>query len=201
MKENKIGNISFTEKDGKLIMKSDDSPFPETFYFGKFYEEKEYKKFIKNVEKLIRTSNEYRNYVEQLRGTVSALNVDNILSYITTNDADMEFHHYPFTLYDIVDIVIIQKFFNQEDFTSFSIAKEVLELHFKNMTGLVPLTKTMHELAHFGYLFLSSNQIFGNYKEFMQKYPEGISKELKQKITDMEEMTEQDHPSDIRGLF
>jgi flagellar biosynthesis chaperone FliJ len=199
--KNKLGNINFIDQDGKPIIKSDNSPFPASFYFDKFYEEKEYKKFIKNIEKLIRTSNEYRNYIEQLHNTVAALNIDNILSYITDSDANVEFHHYPFTLYDIVDIVIIQKFFEQQNFTSFSIAKEIMELHYKNLIGIVPLTKTMHELAHAGELFLSSKQIFGNYKEFMKRYSEGINKDLKQKIDEMENSTEADYPSDIGGLF
>jgi hypothetical protein len=201
MEENKMGNITFVDHNGKPIMKSDDSPFPETFYFSKFYEEKEYKKFIKNVEKLIRLSDEYKNYIGVLRDTVSALNIDNILSHITSNDAELEFHHYPLSLYDIVDAVMIQKFFDDENFTTFSIAKEVLELHYKNLVGLVPLSKTNHELAHIGELFLSSNQIFGNYKEFINRYPEGVSKELREKIKEMDDNTEKGHPSDIRGLF
>lgn len=199
--KNKIGNINFIDSEGKPIIQSDDSPFPESFYFDKFYEEREYKKFIKNIEKLIRTSNEYKNYVEQLHSTIAALNIDNILSYITDADADIEFHHYPFTLYDIVDAVVLQKFFNQENFTSFSVAKEVMGLHYKNFIGLVPLTKTTHELAHAGELFLSSKQIFGDYKEFMERYPEGVNKETKEKIEEMEKLTEQDYPSDAGGLF
>lgn len=201
MKKNKIGNLTFTEVDGKPVIMSDNSPFPESFYFNGFYEEREYKKFIKNIEKLIRTSDEYRNYIEQLHTTITALNVDNVLSYITSNDATIEFHHYPFTLYDVVDIVTVQKFFEQVDFTSFSIAKEVLELHHKNLIGLVPLSKTNHELAHAGELFLSAKQIFGEYKKFMKRYPEGINQDLHEKIKQLNELTEKNYPTDVGGLF
>jgi len=201
MKENKMGNIEFVDSNGKPIIKSSDNPFPESFYFDKLYEEAEYKKFIKNTERLIRPSKEYRTYIEQLRGTVSALNVDNILSYITSNDAELEFHHYPFSLYDIVDIVVFQNFFDMKDFTSFDISKEIMELHYENLIGLVPLSTTNHELAHAGELFLSSKQIFGDYKAFMARYPEGISADLREKITEMEEFSDKNKPTDAKGLL
>jgi len=201
MEENKIGNIEFSEKNGNKIMKSENSPFAEGMYFTKFYEEKAYKKFITNIERLIRMSKEYKNYVEMLRTNLNALNVDNILSNITAADADLEFHHYPFTLYDIVDVVCINNFLDKKNFTSFSIAKEVMELHYKNLIGLVPLSKMNHELAHNGDLFLSSKQIFGEYTEFMKKYEKAVSAELKEKIKKMEEMSEKNLPSDVRGLL
>jgi len=201
MEENKLGNIEFDDNNGKPILKSSDTPFPESFYFDKFFEEKEYKKFIKNIERLVRASKEYKNYVEDLRATVSALNVDNILSYITSNDAVLEFHHYPFSLYDIVDTIVLQKFFDMDDFTSFDVGKEVMECHYENLIGLVPLSTTNHELVHAGELFLSTKQIFGDYRAFIAEYPEGISDDLKVKITEMEELSVKNQPTDGKGLF
>ena len=72
---------------------------------------------------------------------------DNITSNIT-EDANIEFHHYPFTLYDIVDIVLCNYLIKGKPITSFYIAEEVLDLHFKMKIGIVPLTTTNHELAH-----------------------------------------------------
>ena len=71
---------------------------------------KAYKKFIGNIERLIRSSREYKKYIELLRTNLSALNLDNILSNITNADAELEFHHYPFTLYDVVDVMCSYKF-------------------------------------------------------------------------------------------
>ena len=201
MEENRIGNIEFVDSNGKPIIKASDNPFPESFYFDKLYEEQEYKKFIKNTERLIRTSREYKTYVEQLRGTISALNVDNVLSYITSTDADLEFHHYPLSLYDIVDAVVLQSFFDMEDFTSFDVARKVMEAHYENLIGVVPLSKTNHELAHAGELFLSQKQVFGDYRKFMTKYVEGISQELNEKITEMELLSSKNQPTDGRGLL
>lgn len=199
---NAVGNVSSIEtKDGQLGLKSDASPFAECFYFQDFYDEAAIKRFAKNVEKLIRTSREYSEYIELLRTNCVQLNHDNILHNITTGDVDLEFHHYPFTLYDIVTIVMNKHVVDASKFTSFSIAKEVMRLHYRHIIGLVPLTKTMHELAHDGKIFISTKQIFGNYKQFMAEYDSGITMEQKMDIQEIEDMTKIGTPSDVGGLL
>jgi hypothetical protein len=199
--ESKLGNIESLKTDKTTVLKADTTIFTEEFHFSKIYEDKVYAKFVKNVEKLIRTSREYNSYIEKLRSSVTALNVDNIQSNITTTDLEMEFHHYPFTLYDIVDTVATYNFIKDRQMTSFSVAKEIMDLHFKNLIGLVPLSKTNHELAHNGKLFLSKNQIFGNYKKFMEKYDDALSAQLRERVSKMEELSAKDVPSDFGGLF
>ena len=113
----------------------------------------------------------------------------------------MEFHHYPFTLYDIVTIVMNSHVINKTPFTSFSIAKEVMQLHYRNIIGLVPLTKTTHELAHEGEIFLSTKQVFGNYKQFISEYGNAIPAELMLTLKDIEDKTKQGIPSDFGGLL
>ena len=204
MEENKkqaIGNIESISVGNNFGLKAVDSPFAESFYFEDYYDDKIVKKFIKNVEKLVRTSREYKSYIELLRTNVNQLNHDNILSNITTADVDLEFHHYPFSLYDIIEICMTRHLVLTNKFTSFQIAKEVMDLHFKHKIGLVPLTKTMHELAHSGNLFISEKQVFGDYKTFMTDYNNGISKDLKEKIQLFEEMSKNKTPSDIKGLL
>lgn len=201
MENNNIGNISSIESNGQIGIKSDMTPFAETFYFQDFYDEKALKRFIKNVEKLIRTSREYSTYIELLRTNVNELNHDNILHNITTGDVSFEFHHYPFSLYDIVTIVVNKHIIEGEKFTSFSIAKEVMELHYQHKIGLVPLTKTTHELAHSGNLFLSTKQVFGDYKAFFNEYNKYIPGELKLLLTDIENKSINNFPSDFRGIL
>ncbi len=201
MEDNKIGNIVATQIEGNPVIKSENTVFAESFYFSKFYDDKEYKKFINSVEKLIRASKEYKTYVELLRTNLQGLNFDNILSNITNLDADMEFHHYPVTLYEIVDVVMTDKLLQKKQFTSFTVAKEVMELHYKNAIGLVPLTKMNHELAHSGDIFISKKQIFGDYREFLKRYERAVSASLNEKIKEMEELSEKNAPSDIQGLY
>ena len=121
--KNSIGNIHPVEANGSFGIKSENSPFAESFYFEDFYDDKIVKKFIKNVEKLIRTSKEYKNYIENLRTNVLALNHDSILGNITTADVDLEFHHYPFTLYETVEVVMLDHFVNKKLFTSLKAKK------------------------------------------------------------------------------
>jgi hypothetical protein len=201
MEDNKLANIEFKEIGGNPVVKSQNAPFVESFYFSKFYEEKAYRKFVQSIEKLIRTSREYKGYVELLRTNLSALNVDNILSNITNADAEMEFHHYPYTLYEVVDAVCASKFLAKEKFTSFSVAKDVLDLHYQNKIGLVPLTKTNHELAHDGSLFISRKQVFGEYGAFGELYEEAIGADVRDRIRKMEEDSDANRPSDVKGLF
>jgi hypothetical protein len=201
MEENKLGNIEFIEVNGNKVIKSENSPFAEGLYFNKFYDEKAYKKFITTTERQVRMSNEYKNYVELLHTNLNALNIDNILSNITSADADIEFHHYPLTLFEIIDVIAIDKFLKKEQFTSFSVAKEAMQLHYKNLIGLVPLTKTNHDLAHSGNLFLSKKQVFGDYTSFVKKYDKAVSLELKEKIKQMEDFSDKNLPSDVKGLL
>jgi hypothetical protein len=201
MSNEKLGNINFQESNGNPIIKSDESMFPESFYFSKFYEEKAYTKFIKNIERTVRSSKEYKSYIEVLRSNVGALNFDNVLNNITNADAELEFHHYPFTLYELVDMVCVEKFLKKEKFTTFSIAKEIMSLHYKNLVGLVPLTKTNHELAHNGSLFFSKKQVFGEYDKLIERFNETLSSEIKEKLKRIDELTDSNAPSDIGGLF
>ena len=148
--------INFINNGTNLGMKSESNIFAEMYYYSDFYDEKGTKKFIKNIESLIRTSREYKNYIEQLRTNFPHLNSDVILGNISTLDADLEFHHYPFSLYDIVEVIVMKGAATGKLESSFSAAKKVMDLHYKNVIGLVPLIETNHELVHAGKLFIST---------------------------------------------
>lgn len=201
MEKNRIGNIETISQNNNIYIKSINSPFGERFYFDEFFDEKLVKKFIKNIERLIRQSREYKSYIELLRTNCQQLNKDNILSNITTGDVDLEFHHYPLSLYDIVETVVYYNGIKNNKINSFRIAKEVMELHYKHYIGLVPLTKTTHELAHAGALFISKEQIFGDYSSFVNTYKEAISNDVLLNIKNMEDISGQNLSSDFRGLL
>ena len=115
-----IGNININNDN--MTMRSSKSIFCESFYFIDVYDENNVKKFIKSTERLIRKSREYNNYIMQLRTNVNALNYDSIMSNIALADTDLELHHYPLTLYDIVETVMNYHIIKQDKITSFSIA-------------------------------------------------------------------------------
>lgn len=201
MENNKIGNIETVKSSETFGIKSENSPFAEAFHFENFYDDSLVKKFIKSTERLIRQSDEYKTYIAQLRSTIDALNHDNILSNITNGDVELEFHHYPFNLYEIVEIVMIDNMINKVKFTTFSVAKKVMELHYKHLIGLVPLTAMNHKLAHNDALFISTKQIFGDWESFMKIYKSSISYDKKQFIENIKYKTENGAASDFRRLF
>jgi hypothetical protein len=43
-------------------------------------------------------------------------------------------------------------------------------LHFENKIGLVPLSVTMHEIAHLGKLTFIRSQIYGRWEQFYNTY-------------------------------
>lgn len=194
-----IGNINIDTEN--LIIKSNKNIFCESFYFIDIYDENKYKKFIKQTERIIRKSKEYNKYIELLRTNIPALNYDSILSNISNADASLEFHHYPLTLYNIVESVLVYHLINKDKVTSFSIAKEVMQCHYEHIIGLVSLCTTNHQLSHASALFINKNQIFGNYKEFMKKYEAGISLEVKEKVGRIEELSDKNAAIDFKGLL
>jgi hypothetical protein len=55
------------------------------------------------------------------------------------------------------------------------IAEEVLRLHYENLVGLVPVSKTAHQLIHnTEKLFVPLNMVYGNYGKFLEKYDKYI---------------------------
>lgn len=168
-----VNNIkSIKEADGDVTLINNQT----RNFLGKFYfhgiETKEIKQFIKNVEKLVRTSDSYKKYIGYL-GT-QGLTHDVTMKNITQDKATLEFHHYPFTLYDIVEIIVNYHMKKNDRFTSLSIAEEVIECHFENLIGVARLSKTNHQLTHSGCLFIPLASVFGNVNKFVEKYYDGL---------------------------
>lgn len=200
--ENVIGNInSTTDNNGNIIVKGSNSIFCESFYFQDYLDEKMSHKFIKSTEAIIRQSKEYNDYLALLKTNYNILNFDNVLSHISSSDASIEIHHYPLTLFEIVDIIMTYHVAKKENFTSFSIAKEVMNLHFNQKIGFVPLSKTNHELAHADGLFISFKQVFGDWRKFCLEYRDGISEEIKEKLNKLDELSSADMASDFKELY
>jgi hypothetical protein len=181
-----------------------------TFDFRGFYDDKIFSRFVKSVEKLVRTDKSYLNYVGKIKDTETNLAKDVILNNLRSLDVTIEMHHHPFTLYDIVSIVALHNFNNDIPFTSFSLAKEVIGLHYANMVGLAPMSITTHQLAHISvehkskrkYVSLTKKQIFGKYEDFVKMYKDGMTLETRQKYADFEEISnDETFKIDQRDLF
>lgn len=165
------------------------SPFETEVY--NLSDEKDYNHYIKDIEKEVRRSFEYKAFIKYLRenmdmGRCSFLKgVSNAESF----DIKIEIHHYPFTLRDITEIVYRKRYFYQESLDVQMVAKEVMELHYKLMIGLIPLSETVHELAHSGRLFIPIDSILGRYTLFIDYYKPFCEPEQLETIERIEKYT------------
>lgn len=151
-----------------LELYSDTFPFRLSLRIRNFENEADYKKFVKNAEMLIRRCNEYklwRNYI------IDVLQINTCM--ITNESVDqvtIEVHHHIPSLYTLVCALVNKKIESEEEFCSFDIAQEAIELHFKNKLGYVTLLKSMHEKFHNGFLTIPVNFVKGDYNHFISEY-------------------------------
>jgi hypothetical protein len=104
----------------------------------------------------------------------------------------LEMHHYPFTLYELCEIVMKKQFASNIPVNTFTIADEVLRLHYENVIGLVPLSVTVHQLVHAGRIFLKLSQTFGNITKFITDYQDFIDEELIFKLAKIIELSKRE---------
>lgn len=152
-------------------------PTPEPFeYIVDISTGKTKKRFLDHIEKMVRSSNEYRDYVKFLKENMDMNRC--IFFQKVCNDKtnrkriSIEIHHAPFTLYDYC-ATVVEKFQHEgRALNDLLIADEVLRLHYEDKVGLVPLSKTAHEVVHAGTnkLFVPLHMIYGDYKQFLTEY-------------------------------
>jgi len=179
-----IANIESIESEDNVEITSEECFFSAEFLVGEIFDHKEYTRFIKNVEKHIRSSKEYKEFIGYLRSM--GLNSCSILGNVMSNDSnvEIEMHHHPFTLYDIVSIVYSKYVHFEQPTNTFRIAMEVLKLHYDNLIGMVPLSITVHELVHAGEIFINSNQVFGYIDRFIDIYKDFMSEDQIEKYNE-----------------
>jgi len=159
-------------------------------------------KVIKQIEKKCRTSLEYKDLIKYLRTNVH-MNECAFLPNIkatTKSSGLIQIHHAPFDLFSIVDIVM-SKFDKENGYINTNlIAKEVMELHYSGMVGLIPLSVTVHELVHDGKLIVPLNCVYGRFVEFTQKYFEYIDNDMMSVLEDNIELTKKMTRKDLSIL-
>lgn len=137
-------------------------------------------KFIKQVERVVRGSQEYKQYIAFLRKEID-MTMCSYFTNISKKDGakvSIEIHHEPFTLFDITQIVVEK--WNQEgmEINPILIAEEVMKLHFQNRVGLIPISITVHELVHEGRIFIPLQNVYGDFISFLEEYEPYISSDL-----------------------
>lgn len=182
-----IGNIKVKGiKKGKPKLSSGDYilPFSQTEKTLKNLEFKN--KFIKSVESLVRTNIRYTRYKAYLMGE-KGLDFCQIHPNIKSDEGKipLEMHHGPIlTLYDYCAIVtnaLVER--GYDNITTFTVAKIVLEEHRLNNVQVVMLCENCHDVFHSGgYIYINPKQAWGNLKEFLKKWEDGIDKDMRKVI-------------------
>jgi hypothetical protein len=166
----RIVNIGSKKEDGNIILQGDSSYFKEQYLISNIFDSKEFVRFIKNVEKWVRTADDYTKYLSYLKelGLTSCAVLGNVFE--DGENVEIEMHHHPFTLYDICVILFNYHAHNDKKFNTFMLAEKVLELHLENLVGLVPLCVTVHQLVHADEVIINKDQIYGYLDKFIERY-------------------------------
>ena len=152
---------------------------------------KDFKKYTDSIERIVRMSFEYRQFVKFLRENVdmNKCSFFENVSNIETFKVKIHIHHEPITLYDIVLAVYNKRCAMHEPLTENMVAKEVMYNHYMLRVGLIPLSETVHELVHNQYLFVPTTAVFGKYWEFVDVYHDFIEPETLDTLKKIEEVS------------
>jgi hypothetical protein len=137
-------------------------------------------KLIKTVERIVRNSPEYKQYIGYLRKEID-MTMCSYFTNISKKDGakvSIEVHHEPFTLFDITQIVVEKWVQEESKINPIMIAEEVMKLHYQGKVGLIPLSITVHELVHNGKLFIPLQNVYGDFIGFLEEYEPYISADL-----------------------
>lgn len=127
---------------------------------------------VKEVERIVRGSLEYKQYIQFLKDEIDMTQCSFFKNISNKNNTSVsiEIHHEPFTLFDI-SLMVVQKWVDLDiPINPLLIAEEVMNLHYKDMVGLIPLSITVHQLCHDGKLFIPLQNVYGNYLALVEEY-------------------------------
>lgn len=157
-------------------------------------DDKEFERYIKDIEFVVRRSFEYREFVKYLKDNMN-MNKCSFIKGVSNEESSaikIEIHHYPFSLSDICRIVYRKRKYYNESLEVQMIAKEVMQLHFKLMVGVIPLSKTVHQLFHNGRLFIPVDKVLGRYNLFIDYYKPFIEPSQLEVLERIEKYTQEE---------
>lgn len=166
--EKEIQQIELTKPSEECVFKLNESDFNLPLRIDQFFSEKEFDYFIKNVEKLVRHSNEYRVWLEYIIQTLE--NTECALTHERVSECKLEVHHHPVPLYTICKAVIVEFLSKKMKFSTFDVATKVIELHYQNKIGYILLLSDIHNKYHSGFQKLPIELVRGNYRYILGHY-------------------------------
>lgn len=182
------------DQDYNPTIHSRNSLYPLQFYQTKesMADVEHYKKFLENAISRFRHSRTYKHYKGYLIGL--GMNHCQLMPGIRADLEDdddfkgrkynlIEMHHNFLTIYDIA-LLITEHTLNTKGFIStFDLVQLLKEEHKNNRIPLVMLSKTAHQMYHNNQEFMiPANMCFGFWQELLQKYNQGITIEIANKV-------------------
>jgi hypothetical protein len=142
---------------------------------------RERRKFVTKVERLVRSSDEYKGYIKYLKEHFDMAHCEVLPGIVNGNGKkySIEIHHEPFQLSWITDTVIRKRQELDENLSPFYIADEIMDLHYRGWVGLIPLCATAHELVHSDRIAIPLQFIYHRYDLFAKEYDAWISDYVK----------------------
>ena len=137
---------------------------------------KEYKKYITRVERICRSSFEYKGFMNFLRDNAGFDRCSTMENVSNEEDRGIKIHihHDSLTLFDIVSTIVNKNIATGASTDENMVAKEVMYNHYILHVGLIPLSETVHELVHNQYLFIPNDKVLGYWKLFIKEYKKYI---------------------------
>lgn len=139
------------------------------------------KKVIDGAKRIARGSLEYKEYIAYLKRNVD-MNKCSFFQGLNRKEGkkiSIELHHEPFYMFDLCQIVFNRQMEEEgkENVSELSVAEEVMRLHYQNKVGIIPISKTIHELVHNDKVFIPLQSVYGRYATFLDEYYPYIPKD------------------------
>lgn len=152
-----------------------------------FKSNKERYRYCCMVKTMVRRTPEYKQLVRFLKKH-KGMDCCDVFRNLSNNPEErkhyrIELHHHPFTLLEIINVVVSKRQALGETLNPFLVTEEVLELHYDGKVGLMNLSVTAHELAENGRIFIPLHRIRDQrYLKFVEEYEEYMDPNLIKKI-------------------
>lgn len=180
---NPLPDIETYNEGFNPAMHSKKSTYAIEFYSTKesLADVEEYRAFIKNCEKRVRSSVTYTHYKSFLMGL--GLDHCQVHGYINSEMATLEMHHNILNLFDICFIVTEHLLNTVGYVTTFDVVQIVKDEHKLNEIAVTMLSKTPHQIYHADEgLFLHPDMCVGNWPAFISKFITGINQDIAFKL-------------------
>lgn len=182
------------ENDNIEVMVIDN---PGEYEYQESYEtDTEKEAIVKQAEALCRASMEYSDYIAYLRSNVGmdACAFFNNISKTNSKKIRIEVHHAPLTLFDIIKLVLDRAIRTGDEINPMLLAEEATRIHYMNQVGLIPLSKTLHEVVHNSdKLVIPMYMVYGDFRAFLENFSEELemkeNSHIKAKIQKMIDQT------------